>query len=170
MTIVHTVDRVLGLIERLFLVLANLCLIAMLLANMSQIASRAIWDKGIALVFPWTVFLFCWMCFFGFFVVYRQSADITVGFIIDRLGEVGRRASRIGVNLIILLLMGIMLWHAPQTLRLQLGDIIELVELERWIQTFPLFISCALIFIDACIDLALASAGAPPRKRQTAHL
>lgn len=170
MTVIHGVDRLLGVIERLFLVLANLCLIAMLCASMSQIASRAIWDKGIAIVFPWTVFLFCWMVFFGFFVVYRQSADITVDFIVDRLGQAGRHASRIVVNIIILGLMAVMLWHAPQTLAQQLGDIIELVELERWIQTFPLFVSCALISIDACVDLALALSGAPPRTRQKALL
>ena len=147
--------------ERLFHALANICLILMLVANITQIASRAIFDKGISLVFPWTVFLFCWAVFFGFFVLYRQGGDITVDFFVDRFGQKGRTLSRHFVNLTTCTLMVAMLWHGPQTLLQQIGDEIEIVELDRWVQTLPLFLSCILVMLNAGLDTAKAFAGIP---------
>ena len=126
----------------------------MLVINMVQITSRAVFDLGISLVFPWTVFLFCWSVFFAFFVLYRQGGDITVDFFVDRFGEGGRNFSRHFVNVITLLLMGVMLWHGPQTLLQQIGDEIEIVELDRWVQTLPLFLSCILIAANSILDTA----------------
>ncbi|MEK9723182.1 MAG: TRAP transporter small permease, partial [Rhodospirillaceae bacterium] len=139
------------------------CLVIMLLLNMTQIISRAVIDKGISLVFPWTVFLFCWSVFFGFFVLYRQGGDITVDFFVDRFGETGRRFARHFVNLTTFALMAVMLWHGPQTLMQQIGDEIEIVQVDRWIQTLPLFLSCILVLANACLDTTKAFAGIPER-------
>ncbi len=161
---VAQVERLLAVCERVFWAIANICLLLMLAANMLQIARRAIFDKGIPLVFPWSVFLFVWMCFFGWFVVYRHASDITVDFLIDRLGEGAHKATRYFANLLIIALMIVLLWHGPQVLSQQIGDVIELVELERWVQTLPLFISSALIMVHAAVDIRLASQGIPPRR------
>ena len=161
---VAQVERLLAVCERVFWAIANMCLLLMLAANMLQIARRAIFDKGIPLVFPWTVFLFVWMCFFGWYVVYRHASDITVDFLIDRLGEGAHGATRYFVNLLVIALMIVMLWHGPQVLTQQIGDVIELVELERWVQTLPLFVSSALIMVHALMDIWLASQGIPPRR------
>ena len=161
---VTRIERLLALCERVFWTIANICLLLMLAGNMLQIARRAIFDKGIPLVFPWTVFLFVWMCFFGWFVVYRHASDITVDFLIDRLGEGARRVTRYFVNLLVIALMIVLLWHGPQVLSQQFGDVIELVELERWVQTLPLFVSSALIMVHAAMDIWLASQGIPPRR------
>ena len=158
---IDRIERFMTVCERVFHALANICLIIMLVANMTQIASRAIIDKGISLVFPWTVFLFCWSVFFGFFVLYRQGGDITVDFFVDRFGERGRNFSRHFVNLTTFLLMAVMIWHGPQTLMQQIGDEIEIVELDRWVQTLPLFLSCILVLVNACLDTAKAFAGIP---------
>ena len=154
-------ERFLFTFERIFHALANICLIIMLVINMIQITSRALFDLGISLVFPWTVFLFCWSVFFAFFVLYRQGGDITVDFFVDRFGEGGRNFSRHFVNVITLLLMGVMLWHGPQTLLQQIGDEIEIVELDRWVQTLPLFLSCILIAANSLLDTAKALRGDP---------
>ena len=161
---VTQVERLLALCERVFWAIANICLLLMLAGNMLQIARRAIFDKGIPLVFPWTVFLFVWMCFFGWFVVYRHTSDITVDFLIDRLGEGAHKVTRYFVNLLVIALMIVLLWHGPQVLGQQVGDVIELVELERWVQTLPLFLSSALIMVHAAMDIWLASQGVPPRR------
>ena len=161
---IDRIERVMGVCERVFLVLANSCLIIMLIGNMTQITSRALFDKGIALVFPWTVFFFSWAVFFGFYVIYRQAGDITVDFFIDRLGDKGRKFSRYFVNVIIVGLMVIMLWHGPQTLTQQAGDVIEIVELDRWVQTLPLFFSCALVLVNMLLDTAKAMRGDPEPK------
>ncbi|MBM09589.1 MAG: hypothetical protein CMF69_08440 [Magnetovibrio sp.] len=159
--LIDRTEYLLGVCERIFHSLANTCLIIMLVINMLQISSRAIFDKGIALVFPWTVFFFCWSVFFGFFVLYRQGGDITVDFFVDRFGQVGQLISRHFVNLITIILMGVMLWHGPQTLLQQIGDEIEIVELDRWVQTFPLFLSCVLVMVNMLLDTCKAFRGEP---------
>ena len=159
---VARIERLLGVCERLFWAIANTCLLLMLAANMLQIARRAVFDKGIPLVFPWSVFLFVWMCFFGWFVVYRHASDITVDFLIDRLGEGAHRVTRYFVNGIVIALMIVLLWHAPQVLSQQIGDVIELVELERWVQTLPLFMSGLLIMVHAALDIGWPPAASPP--------
>ena len=154
-------ERLMVVFERIFHSLANICLIIMLVINMVQITSRAVFDLGISMVFPWTVFFFSWSVFFGFFVLYRQGGDITVDFFVDRFGETGRHFSRQFVNLTTLLLMGVMLWHGPQTLLQQIGDEIEIVELDRWVQTLPLFLSCILVTANSMLDTAKAFRGDP---------
>jgi TRAP-type C4-dicarboxylate transport system permease small subunit len=156
-TIVDSIDRLLGVCERIFHVLANACLGVMLGLNIINIALRAITDKGITWVFPWTVVLFVWMTFFGFFVLYRKRRDITIDFIIDRLGAWAHFASRLLVNGIVLVLMWVMLWHAPTIYEQQVGTI-EMVGLERYTMSTPLFVSCVLIFINFVIDTIYAVA------------
>ncbi len=158
-------DRFLGVCEHLLLVLANGCLGVTLLINAVNIAVRAVTDKAIAWVFPWSVVLFVWMCFFGFYVLYRQRRDITVDFLIDRVGPGARRVSRLGVNLIVLMMMGVMLWHAPQIFEQQVGGI-EMVGLERYTLSVPLFVSCALIFVEFCLDTVKALQGVPEPHRR----
>lgn len=160
-----------GVCERVFLVLANSCLVIMLVGNMGQVTTRALFDKGIQLVFPWTVFFFSWAVFFGFFVIYRRGGDITVDFFVDRFGDKGRKVSRYFANAIIVFLMSIMLWHGPQTLAQMAGDVIEIVDLERWWQTFPLFLSCILVLINTLLDTAKALRGdsEPPSAHSLGH-
>jgi TRAP-type C4-dicarboxylate transport system permease small subunit len=161
--LIDRIDQLLGICERGFQALANTCLIIMLAINMLQILSRAIIDQGISMVFPWTVFLFCWSVFFGFFVLYRQGGDITVDFFVDRFGYKGRTAARHFVNFIAVALMGVMLWHGPQTLLQQIGDEIEIVALDRWVQTVPLFLSCFLVTLNSLLDSFKAMRGDPER-------
>ena len=130
----------------------------MLGLNIVNIALRAITDKGITWVFPWTVVLFVWMTFFGFFVLYRKRRDITIDFLVDRLGAWAHFVSRLLVNSIVLVLMSVMLWHAPAIYEQQVGTI-EMVGLERYTMSTPLFVSCVLIFIDFVIDTIYAVAG-----------
>ena len=65
MGIVERVDRLLGICGHLFLVLANTCLAILLVVNTLNIASRAIWDRGLQWVFPWSTVLFVWMTLLG---------------------------------------------------------------------------------------------------------
>ena len=130
MAILELGQRTLNLCERVLLGLAEVCLVIMFAANMINIAVRAVFDRGLLWVFPWTAQLFVWMVFFGFFVVYRRGRDITVDFLIDRLGPVADKASRLFVNGLVLGLMGVMLWLAPWVLSSQVGKI-EMIGLER---------------------------------------
>ena len=154
--------RALGQCERLFLALANFCLAIMLFGNMANIASRALFDKGIVYVFPWSVVLFVWMTFLGFFVVYRRGKDITVDFLIDRLGNHARMASRLLVDALVIGLMLVMLVQAPHIVKSQVGTI-EMVGLERYSMSLPLFVTAALIALDFLLDAVKALMGRPER-------
>ncbi len=150
---INAIDRLLGVCERLFLVLANTCLIVMLTINVANIAQRAVIDVSIRWVFPWSAVLFVWMTFTGFFVIYRRKKDITVDFVIDRLGAGAQKVARLMVDVIVILLMAIMLWHAPKILSMQVGEI-EMVGLERYSMSVPLFVSCFLILLNFVVDIA----------------
>lgn len=150
-------DRLLGICGRLFLALANGCLMILLTINTLNIASRAIWDRGLQWVFPWSTVLFVWMAFFGFFVVYRMRSDITIDFIYDRLGRRGQLIVRQFVNLLILLLMAVMVWHGPEIIERQAGIIEQVyffgIQIERFTLAVPLFVTCGLIFLNYLVDL-----------------
>jgi TRAP-type C4-dicarboxylate transport system permease small subunit len=160
--LIARIERALASCERLFLAIANLCLAVMLVANMANIASRALFDKGIIYVFPWSIVLFVWMTFFGFFVVYRRGKDITVDFLIDRLGDRARLASRLLVDVLVIGLMLVMLAQAPHIIRSQVGTI-EMVGLERYSMSVPLFVTAALIALDFALDMIKAVLGHPER-------
>lgn len=156
-------DRLLGWCEHLFLVLANGCLAILLIINSLNIASRAIWDVGLQWVFPWSTVLFVWMSFFGFYVVYRRRADITVDFVFDRIGKRGQMFVRQFVNLLILALMAVMVWHGPEIIERQAGIIEQVyffnMQVERFTMGVPLFITCGLIFLNYLVDAIYALRG-----------
>lgn len=157
-------ERALVAAERLFLVLANGCLATMLALNLFNIAWRALTERNLNFVWPWTGLLFVWMSFFGFFVIYRRSNDITVDFIVERIGERARQATRILSDVIIVALMALLLAEAPRTLESQVGSM-ELIPLERYWMSVPLFASAALVLLHFLRDLLAALAGEPePRK------
>ncbi len=172
--LVEGVDRLLGVCGHLFLVFANGCLAVLLTINILNIASRAIWDSGLQWVFPWSTVLFVWMTFFGFFVVYRRRSDISVDFIYDRLGRHGQLIVRQFVNLLIIILMSIMVWHAPEIIERQAG-IIEQVyffgtQVERFTLAVPLFATCALILVDYLVDSIYALRGETMPSHQSSNI
>jgi TRAP-type C4-dicarboxylate transport system permease small subunit len=153
-------DRFLGGAERLFLLLANIALIAMLVINAVNIAWRAVVEKNLNFVWPWTTLLFVWMTFFGFFVIYRRAKDITVDYFVDLLGHPARVATRLLSDVIIVGLMTLLLIEAPRTLASQVGDM-ELIPLQRYWMSVPLFLSAALVALHFLLDLIKAFGGVP---------
>ena len=74
----HRLDHLLDLMDRLFLIMANGCLAATVIANAVNILWRGILDEAIVLVWPWSMMLFVWAAFLGFFVLYRRKKDVVV--------------------------------------------------------------------------------------------
>ena len=116
-------------------------------------------------MFPWSVVLFVWMTFFGFFVVYRRGKDITVDFLIDRMGARARFVSRLVVDVLVIGLMLVMLIQAPHIIRSQVGTI-EMVGLERYSMSIPLFVTAMLITLDFALDVIKALMGQPERTHE----
>lgn len=158
--LLHAVDRLLGGAERGFLALANVCLLLMLGLNGANIAIRAVLDTSLKWVWPWTLVLMIWMTFLGFFVVYRRAKDISVDYFVNLTGPRGRHLTRLLVDGLVLALMGVLLWEAPRVLGSQVGEL-ELVGLQRWVQSVPLFASALLVALHYLVDLLRALSGAP---------
>ncbi len=157
-------EQGLAVAEKLFFVLANTCLILMLLINMLNIGWRGLFDQNLNFVWPWTGLLFVWMSFFGFLVVYRRSKDITVDFFVDLIGPRMRHLTRLLSDVIIIALMALLLIEAPRTLESQVGEM-ELIEIQRYWMSVPLFVSAALVGLHFLADLLKALSGvAEPRK------
>ena len=165
MALIRTLDRFLAFWERMFLFLANGCLAVMLVANMINMAVRAVFDTSFVLVWPWTMLLFVWSIYLGFYVLYRRSKDVTVNFLVLRLTPAVRRGVQLLVHLVVLGIMAVMVLATWRYLPLQAG-VLELVGLPRWVQSVPLLASCALILLNALVQAAdLAVVGNAPRPR-----
>lgn len=163
--LVNALDAALGVLARIFLWAANICLFLMLLATAATIVLRP-FNISYYWLWPWSMQVFVWMSFIGFFVIYRLRKDIAVDFVMRRLGNWAMVASRYFVALVVITVMLVILWQAPLILSQQVGVIDGVIlpggtELERYTLSVPLFASCALILLNAVLDLLKAALGVP---------
>ena len=162
--VIERLDGALDTLARWFLVAANVCLVLMLAGTAVTIVLRP-FDTSYYWIWPWTMQLFVWMSFVGFFVVYRLGKDIAVDFVVLRLGPRALGLSRLFVDVVILLVTGAMLWQMPTIFESQVGVIDGVVtpwgEMERYTLSIPLAVSCVLIFVNTTVDLAKAWLGGP---------
>jgi len=161
---VHRFDAVMGAISNIFLVLANLCLGLMLIGTAATIILR-LFNVSFYWIWPWTMQFFVWMSFIGFYVVYRLGKDIAVDFLVIKLGDKAMVTTRYAVPVMIIIIMGTVLLEMPKILASQVGVIDGVVtpwgELERFTLSIPLGVSCALIFLNAILDILKALVGMP---------
>lgn len=150
---IRSIDRSLAFCDGLFLVLANACLAIMFVANAANMGCRAVFDTSFALVWPWTMVLFVWCIFLGFFPLYRRGRDVTVDFFVRRLGPFWRCIVGLIVCLIVIAVVTVLLAAAPYRLASQAG-IIEMVGLPRVVLSIPFFASCLLILINCLVRAA----------------
>ncbi|MEM0908449.1 MAG: TRAP transporter small permease [Pseudomonadota bacterium] len=163
--LVVTVDQGLGAIAKVFLWGANICLFLMLLATATTIVLRP-FGLSFYWLWPWSMQVFVWMSFLGFFAVYRMRKDIAVDFVMRKLGPGAMVASRYFVAFVVIAVMAIILREAPLVLGQQVGVIDGVItpwgwELERYTLSVPLFASCTLILINAVLDIVKALLGWP---------
>lgn len=165
MRLVSLLDDALGALARVFLWAANICLFLMLLATAATIVLRP-FNVSFYWLWPWSMQVFVWMSFIGFFVIYRLRKDIAVDFVMRRLGGWAMTASRYFAAIVVIVVMLVILWQAPLILRQQVGVIDGVImpggwELERYTLSVPLFASCALILANAVLDIVKALVGIP---------
>ena len=163
--LVVALDRTLGALATLFLWIANICLFLMLCATAVTIIIRP-FGMSIYWLWPWSMVVFVWMSFFGFFVIYRRRKDIAVDFVMRKLGRKAMVASRYFVALVVIAVASVLLWQAPAILAQQVGVVDGVLmpggwEMQRYALSLPLFLSAALILTNAVLDIAKASLGWP---------
>ena len=59
---------------------------------------------------------FVWMSFIGFYVVYRRGKDISVNFLVVKIGPSMMKVTKIGVPLLIIAIMLVILLQMPTIL------------------------------------------------------
>jgi len=153
---VQVLDLQLKRISDIFLIFANVCLGLMLVGTAATIILR-LFNTSFYWIWPWTMQFFVWMSFIGFYVVYRKGKDISVNFLILKLGPSAMKISQLGVPLLIIILMLIMLLQMPTILSSQVGVIDGVItpwgELERYTLSIPLGISCFLILLNSAVTI-----------------
>ncbi|MEM9222959.1 MAG: TRAP transporter small permease [Pseudomonadota bacterium] len=163
--LVIAVDGGLGALAKVFLWLANICLFLMLLATAATIVLRPL-GASFYWLWPWSMQVFVWMSFLGFFAVYRMRKDIAVDFVMRRLGPGAMTVSRYFVAAVVIGVMVVILREGPLVLGQQVGVIDGVItpwgtELERYTLSIPLFASCLLILVNAVLDIVKALLGWP---------
>lgn len=157
-----SLDGWLESLGRLFLIIANICLLLMLIGTAATIILRP-FNMSFYWIWPWTMQFFVWMSFFGFYAVYRFRKDIAVDFVVLRLGAGAMTGTRYFVAFIVMLVTGVILLQMPTIIESQVGVIDAVVtpwgELERYTLSIPLGISCFLIFVNALLDVVKAWLG-----------
>lgn len=154
----NAIDTGLGWAERLFLAGANGLLLSMLAINLANILSRLVFDVGLIWVFPWTGVLFVWVIFLAFFVIFRRGQDITIDILTRRLPPRLAAGVAVLVALAVIGLMGVILVQAATLIPKQVGRI-DLVGIQRYWLSAPLWVSCVLISVQYLLQLRLAILG-----------
>jgi TRAP-type C4-dicarboxylate transport system permease small subunit len=148
------IEKILFAFEKFCRITAVLCLGAMFLINVLNIASRAFFNYSFVWVFPLTLFLFIWMTFFGAFVIYRRKKEITVDFIYGLLPEMGRVWVTIICNILMMALLVLLLWTAPRLIRSQSSPI-QVLQIPRYLQVIPLYLFSVATFLNFLKDTVI---------------
>lgn len=147
----HALNRFLGVLEKICLIVATLAVALMIVLNIIQVFFRYVLNAAFVWVFPVTMLLFIWMTFLGAFVVYRRKKDIVVSFIVNLFPGPGRRVIGLTTNILILLFLALILLEAPKLIAHQ-TSIMQVVPLPRYFQAIPLFIGLAGIMLEYLIQ------------------
>lgn len=153
--IIKLIDNLLAGCERGFLLAANGLLLGMLAINLANILSRLLFNAGIIWVFPWTVVMFVWMIFLGFFVFYRRGQDIAIDVLVRRFGRQTRFFLNMLVSLLVAGFFALVVYQASILLPRQVGRI-DLVGIQRYWLAIPFFISCSLISLQFVMHILVA--------------
>lgn len=156
---IQILDNAFDFVGKLFVRLANICLILMMVLTALTIFLRP-FDLDAHWMFPWTMTLFVWMTFFGLFAVYRFKRDIVIDIFSGRAsGAVAQVVGRIP-SLVVMIVCLTILWQLPTIIKVQRGPIDGALlpgfgELDRIFLSIPLALSLLLTSVQSMLDLLL---------------
>ncbi|MCW2307680.1 TRAP transporter small permease [Rhodobium gokarnense] len=137
---------------------ATAILVAILALNAANILYRLTMGTDIGPVLPWTMLLFVWMVFVGFFPLCHMGNDVAVEFLTNRMGPAGRKVIAVATDVLTFLLTGFLLLQVQRVIASQVGEL-PMVGLERYWLSVPLFISCGALMVDSVVQAALRLTG-----------
>ncbi len=166
----NTLDRFNWTMGGAFLWISNTCLLGMLGLTTATMILRPM-SLAPYWLWPWTMVLFIWMSFFGFFALYARLKDVRVDFLAEHMGRWGMALTRILSDATTLLVTGVLLLQVPKIIATSSGVYDGAIfpagnELPRLALSVPLFISTFLVALTALLDLAKLAAGMPENVTQ----
>ena len=149
----------------IFILLCNLCLMGMFVMTALTFLVRP-FDLSAYWVWPWTMVLFVWLSFFGFFAMYVRLKDVRMDLVAEKLGPRGMAFTRLLTDLVALAICVVLLAEFPKVMATSSGFVDGAMlpngsELPRQALSIPLFISAALITLTALLDIAKMAVGLP---------
>ena len=153
-----SLDKTLDMVARLFKRLATICLLIMVSLNLFNVVTRAAFDHAFGWVFPWTLLLFAWMLFFGFYAYTRGGRDVVVDVLMQRLPKPVRIVGGLFSALVGMLFMIAILRAAPTLISIQTSKM-DMVDLPLWARSAPLFLSAIMVFLHMLVTFIHIAAG-----------
>ncbi|WP_189443237.1 TRAP transporter small permease [Salinicola rhizosphaerae] len=158
-------DRALWKLGGLSLWACNFCLLIMLGLTAATFLLRP-FDISVWWFWPWTMVMFIWLSFFGFFAIHVRLKDVRIDFLVKRMGRGGDLASRLISDAVALGVCAVLVtqWSSVMSAAAGFVEGAQLPggsELPRRALFAPLFLSSALVALTALIDLAKLCVGLP---------
>jgi TRAP-type C4-dicarboxylate transport system permease small subunit len=150
-------DQALRRLGSVFSFLCSMCLLGMLVITASTIILRP-FDISFYWMFPWSMVLFVWLSFFGFFAAMIFGRDIRIDFVAKLFGDAGHTATRIIGQFVMLWVLFVLLREMPGVLISQTGGVDGASmpwggEVPRRALTVPLALSCIGIAAALVVDI-----------------
>ncbi|SDU42968.1 TRAP transporter small permease [Stappia sp. ES.058] len=156
-------------IRSIFAGMAGALLLVIIAANAVNIFYRFAFGKAFNAVYPWTIVIFTWVVFLGFYVYVYDKKDVAVDGIIKRLPVPLQKAVAIFVTALMLFILGLILWTAPELISIQFNPM-DMVGLPYYTLALPLFASAILISITVTLRLwQVLTDEKPPYAREPLH-
>ena len=149
--LVLKLDQFLGWVVRPFEMAAIAILAIMLVANGVNILTRSLFDYSYEGVWPWTMTLFVWWVFIGFFPLYRQRKDVSIYVIVQAFPPKIQMGFGALVHALIAALAIMMLTIMEKFIGLQAGRI-EIVGIPRFWLSIPLLLSLVFVALNAIVE------------------
>ncbi|WP_251976096.1 TRAP transporter small permease [Salinicola avicenniae] len=163
--LVAWLDRGLWSLGGLWLWLCNGCLLGMLTLTAATFLLRP-FDISVWWFWPWTMVLFIWLSFLGFFAIHVRLKDVRIDFLVKRLGRAADAISRLLADAVALGVCLLIVQQWATVLGAAAGYVEGALlpggeELPRQALFVPLFISCVLVALTALVDIAKLCVGLP---------
>ncbi|SNY92199.1 TRAP-type C4-dicarboxylate transport system, small permease component [Cohaesibacter sp. ES.047] len=153
-----SLNKALDMVAILFRWLATISLLIMVSINLVNVVVRATLDQAFGWVFPWTLLLFAWMLFFGFYAYVRGKRDVVVDVIMIRLPKPLRILGGLFACTVGMLFMIAILRAAPSLIVIQQTKM-DMIDLPLWARSLPLFISSVLVFLHMLLNFIQIATG-----------
>ena len=154
-------------VDRVEEVLTSTLLVIIIVINGMEIFTRAVLNNSLFWVFEVNLLLGSWIYFIGICLVYYRRGDITVELLFNRLPWRVQRIYLIALNVIIVAILAVIIFHGYRLLLVQARTATMGVKIPNHLFSLPVVLgSGSMILILAKQSLAIWLRGDTPEEKQ----